>query len=73
MGKGAVHDFDLFKCNLHFVPTNYFILADEGYQEIYVLYSNMLISKTKKCGELYLLLKNISDKLGSVDICYVKE
>ncbi|MBC9229976.1 transposase [bacterium SPL81] len=35
--KGAVHDFELFKCNLHLVPTNSFVLADKGYQRIYAI------------------------------------
>ncbi|WP_155858648.1 transposase family protein [Acinetobacter soli] len=32
MSNGAVHDFELFKRNLHLIPTNSFILADKGYQ-----------------------------------------
>ena len=43
MSKGAVHDFELFKRNLHLVPTNSFILADKGYQGIYAIYPNSLL------------------------------
>ena len=42
MSKGAVHDFELFKRNLHLIPKNSFILADKGYQGIYTLYPNSL-------------------------------
>ncbi|MCU4415259.1 transposase [Acinetobacter sp. WU_MDCI_Axc73] len=35
MSKGAVHDFELFKRNLHLVSKKSFILADKGYQGIY--------------------------------------
>lgn len=38
MSKGTIHDFELFKRNLHLVPTNSFILADKGYQGIYAIY-----------------------------------
>ena len=49
MSKGAVHDFELFKRNLHLVPRNSFILADKGYQGIYAIYPNSLLPcKAKK-------------------------
>lgn len=58
MSKGAVHDFELFKRNLHLIPTNSFILADEGYQGIYTLYSySLLPSKAKKHCRLDPVLK----------------
>jgi IS5 family transposase len=58
MSKGAVHDFELFKRNLHLVPTNSFILADKGYQGMYALYSDSLLPcKAKKRCELDPLLK----------------
>jgi len=58
MSKGAVHDFELFKSNLHLIPTNLFILADEGYQGIYTLYSySLLPSKAKKNCRLDPVLK----------------
>ena len=58
MSKGAVHDFELFKCNLHLIPPNSFILADKGYQGIYTLYPNSLLpSKAKKRCVLDALLK----------------
>ncbi|WP_442865413.1 hypothetical protein [Acinetobacter sp. TR11] len=44
MSKGAVHDFELFKCNQYLVPTNSFILANKGYRVIYAIYSNSLLT-----------------------------
>ena len=41
--RGAVHDFELFKRNLNQIPFGAFILADKGYQGIYVLYPNSLL------------------------------
>ena len=41
--RGAVHDFELFKRNLNQIPFGAFILADKGYQRIYVLYPNSLL------------------------------
>ena len=41
--RGAVHDFELFKRNLNQIPFGAFILADKGYQRIYVLYQNSLL------------------------------
>ncbi len=41
--RGAVHDFELFKRNLHLVPKSSFILADKGYQGIYTVYANSLL------------------------------
>ena len=64
MSKGAVQDFELFKRNLHLVPTNSFILADKGYQGIYAIYPNSLLPcKAKKRCELDPLLKHIIEKL----------
>ena len=58
MSKGAVHDFELFKRNLHLVPRNSFILADKGYQGIYAIYPNSLLPcKAEKNCELDPLLK----------------
>lgn len=58
MSKGAVHDFELFKRNLHLIPTNSFILADKGYQGIRALYSHSLLpSKAKKRCRLDPVLK----------------
>ncbi|WP_343682696.1 transposase family protein [Acinetobacter baylyi] len=52
MSKGAVHNFELFKCNFYVVSKNSFILGDKGYQGIYALYADSLLpSKAKKrCG-----------------------
>ena len=36
-------DFELFKRNLNQIPFGAFILADKGYQGIYVLYPNSLL------------------------------
>ena len=41
--RGAVHDFELFKCNLNQIPVGAFILADKGYQGINTLYPNSLL------------------------------
>ncbi len=38
-----MHDFELFKRNLNQIPFGAFILADKGYQGIYVLYPNSLL------------------------------
>jgi hypothetical protein len=65
ISKGAVHDFELFKRNLHLVPTNSFIRADKGYQGIYDIYPNSLLScKTKKFCELGLLLKTYNREIN---------
>ena len=51
--RGAVHDFELFKRNLKQIPFGAFILADKGYQGIYVLYPNSLLPlKSKRCCKL---------------------
>ena len=58
MSKGAVHDFELFKRNLHLVPKNSFILADKGYQGIYTVYPNSLLPlKAKRRCKLDLELQ----------------
>ena len=65
MSKGAVHDFELFKRNLHLVPTNSFILADKGYQGIYAIYPNSLLPcKAKKRCELDPLLKTYNREIN---------
>ncbi|WOE30900.1 MULTISPECIES: transposase family protein [unclassified Acinetobacter] len=47
--RGAVHDFELFKRNLHQIPVSGFILADKGYQGLYAVYPNSLLPlKAKK-------------------------
>ncbi len=38
-----MHDFELFKRNLHQIPFGAFILTDKGYQGIYASYSNSLL------------------------------
>ena len=58
MSKGAVHDFELFKRNLHLAPKNSFILADKGYQGIYAVYPNSLLPfKAKRRCKLDIELK----------------
>lgn len=65
MSKGAVHDFELFKRNLHLIPTNSFILADKGYQGIYTLYSDSLLpSKAKKYCKLDPVLKTYNREIN---------
>lgn len=65
MSKGAVHDFELFKRNLHLVPTNSLILADKCYQWIYTIYPNSLLPcKAKKRGELDPLLKTYNREMN---------
>lgn len=65
MSKGAVHDFELFKRNLHLIPTNSFILADKGYQGIYTLYSDSLLpSKAKKRCRLDPVLKTYNREIN---------
>ena len=61
--RGAVHDFELFKRNLNQIPFGAFILADKGYQGIYVLYPNSLLPlKAKRHCKLYPELKSIIKK-----------
>ncbi|MFW1798992.1 transposase [Acinetobacter nematophilus] len=48
--RRAVHDFELFKCNLNQIPKGTFILADNGYQVIYTLYPNSLLPLKAKRG-----------------------
>lgn len=50
MSKGAVHDFELFKRNLHLIPKDSFVLADKGYQGIYDIYERSLIPIKAKRG-----------------------
>lgn len=65
MSKGVVHDFELFKRNLHLIPTNSFILADKGYQGIYALYSDSLLpSKAKKHCRLDPVLKTYNREIN---------
>lgn len=65
MSKGAVHDFELFKRNLHLIPTNSFILADKDYQGIYDLYSDSLLpSKAKKRCRLDPVLKTYNREIN---------
>ncbi|MCS4299129.1 MULTISPECIES: transposase family protein [Acinetobacter] len=59
MSKGAVHDFELFKGNLHLVLTNSLILAD------YAIYPNSLLPcKAKKRCELDPLLKTYNREIN---------
>ena len=46
--RGAVHDFEIFKRNLNQIPMGAFILADKGYQGIYTVYPNSLLSLKAK-------------------------
>lgn len=65
MSKGAVHDFELFKRNLHLIPTNSFILADKGYQGIRALYSDSLLpSKAKKRCRLDPVLERYNREIN---------
>ena len=50
MCKGAVHDFELFKRNLHLIPKSSMVLADKGYQGIYNIYANSLLPLKAKKG-----------------------
>ncbi|OTG94848.1 hypothetical protein B9T35_05620 [Acinetobacter sp. ANC 3832] len=50
MSKGAVHDFELFKRNLHLIPKDSFVFADKGYQGIYDIYERSLIPIKAKRG-----------------------
>ena len=69
MSKGAVHDFELFKRNLHLIPKNSFILADKGYQGIYTLYPNSLLpTKAKKRCVLDALLKTHTREINKIRI-----
>ncbi|OTG77173.1 hypothetical protein B9T26_00915 [Acinetobacter sp. ANC 4169] len=44
-----MRDLELFKCNLNQIPFGVFTLVDKGYQEMYPLYPNGLLSlKTKR-------------------------
>jgi hypothetical protein len=50
--RGAVHDFELFKRNLNQIPFGAFILADKGYQGIYVMVERLW--RSVKYEEVYL-------------------
>ena len=63
--RGAVHDFELFKRNLNQIPFGAFILADKGYQGIYVLYPNSLLPlKAKRHCKLYPELKIYNQEIN---------
>ncbi len=63
--RGAVHDFELFKRNLHQIPTGAFILADKGYQGIYAVYPNSLLPlKAKKRCKLNPELKIYNQEIN---------
>lgn len=58
--RGAVHDFELFKCTLNQISAGAFIIADKGYQAIYTVYPNSLLPlKAKKHYKLERELKNL--------------
>ena len=66
--RGAVHDFELFKRNLNQIPFGAFILADKGYQGIYVLYPNSLLPlKAKRHCKLDPELKKKKKKGYKLD------
>ena len=63
--RGAVHDFELFKRNLNQIPFGAFILADKGYQGIYVLYpSSLLRFKAKRHCKLDPELKIYNQEIN---------
>ena len=63
--RGAVHDFALFKRNLHQIPAGAFILADKGYQGIYSVYPNSLLPlKAKKRCKLNPELKIYNQEIN---------
>jgi len=63
--RDAVHDFELFKCNLNQIPDGSFILADKGYQGIYTVYSNSLLPlKAKKRCKLDPELKTYNQEIN---------
>ncbi|MFP0816910.1 IS5 family transposase [Acinetobacter baumannii] len=64
-GGAVLHDFELFKRNLNQIPFRAFILADKGYQGIYVLYPNsMLPLKAKRHCKLDPELKIYNQEIN---------
>jgi len=64
-GRGAIHDFELFKRNLNQIPVGSFILGDKGYQEMYTVYPNSLLPlKSKKCCKLDPELKLYNQEIN---------
>ncbi|AMW78937.1 transposase [Acinetobacter sp. TGL-Y2] len=63
--RSTVHDFELFKRNLKQIPLGAFILADKGYQGIYIVYSNSLLSfKAKRRCKLDPELKRYNREIN---------
>ena len=62
--RGAVHDVEVFKCNLQEIPFGAFILADKRDQGIIIFYLNSQLSfKVKRRCKLDSALKSHNQKI----------